>query len=269
MNLTVIGCSGSVPGPANPGSCYLVQARDPATARMTSIVLDLGNGSLGALQECLHPMDLDAVVLSHLHADHCIDVTALAVWAQYGPGRERREDPIQVYGPPATARRLGRAYGAEDEVDLSEVFDVRTVTDGVPFSVGPLQITPIAVRHPVPAFGFRVALEDGPVLAYTGDTDSCPALTPLMTGAGLVLADCAYVDGRDEQEGIHLSGSRAGEAATVAGGVGTLVLTHLTPWTDPDVVRAQARSTWAGALQVAEPGASYVLTEGAAPVRRR
>lgn len=269
LDVTVVGCSGSVPGPHSAGSCYLVQAA--VGGRTWSIVPDLGNGALGSLQRYVHPMELDAVLLSHLHADHCIDLTGLYVWARYGPqpaGKPARSR-LPVYGPEGTADRLARASEAqpvaqEVEADggLDAVFDFHVLADGCPFAVGPLQITPIAVRHPVPTFGFRVQIGAGPVLAYTGDTDSCPALTPLMTDAALVLADCAYVDGRDDQQGVHLSGSRAGAATAQAGGVGELVLTHLTPWTDPEVCLQQAARTWAGPLSIARPGSRYLLHPG-------
>ena len=99
----------------------------------------------------------------------------------------------------------------------------------------------------------------GRTLAYTGDTDLCDALTPLMTGADLVLADAAFVDGRDDTRGIHLSGSRAAEAAVRAGGVQRLMLTHMPSWNDPDVCCAQAAAVWPGEVEVAKPGATYVV----------
>jgi ribonuclease BN (tRNA processing enzyme) len=114
------------------------------------------------------------------------------------------------------------------------------------------------VEHPIEAYGFRVEAE-GRTLAYTGDTDLCDALTPLMAGADLVLADSAFVDGRDEIRGIHLSGSRAAEAAVRAGGVQRLMLTHIPSWNDPDQCRAQAAAVWLGDVEVAKPGATYTV----------
>ncbi|GMA85884.1 hypothetical protein GCM10025868_11340 [Angustibacter aerolatus] len=124
--------------------------------------------------------------------------------------------------------------------------------------VGPLTVTPVRVHHPVEAYGLRVEA-GGAVLAFTGDTDACEALSPLCTGADLVLADSAFVEGRDTVEGIHLSGRRAGAAVTAAGGVRRLVLTHVPPWNDVGVCLAEARSTWDGPLEAATPGAVYDL----------
>jgi ribonuclease BN (tRNA processing enzyme) len=122
--------------------------------------------------------------------------------------------------------------------------------------VGPLTITPLRVNHPVEAYGLRVE-HRGQVLAYTGDTDSCDALKSLCHNASLVLADSAFVDGRDVEEGVHLSARRAAEAVAGAGGVQRLVLTHLPPWNDPADCLAQARAVWDGPLEVARPGSSY------------
>ena len=124
--------------------------------------------------------------------------------------------------------------------------------------VGPFTVTAHRVNHPVEAYGFRVAA-DGAVLAYTGDTDACDALGPLLAGASLALADSAFVDGRDTATGIHLSGSRAAAAAVEAGGVERLVLTHIPAWNDPEVCRAQAASVWDGPLDVAASGSVWEL----------
>ncbi|WP_311197910.1 MBL fold metallo-hydrolase [Ornithinimicrobium sp. INDO-MA30-4] len=85
------------------------------------------------------------------------------------------------------------------------------------FRVGPFSLLPILVNHPVTAFGYRVSCA-GATVAYTGDTDTCPELSPLMADADLVLADSAFVEGRESASGVHLSGRRAAQAAVAAGG---------------------------------------------------
>ena len=99
----------------------------------------------------------------------------------------------------------------------------------------------------------------GRVLAYTGDTDTCDELDELMTGAHLVLADAAFVDGRDTVPDIHLSGRRAAEAAVRAGGVRRLMLTHIPAWNDPEVCREQAAAVWPGDVELAQADATYCL----------
>jgi ribonuclease BN (tRNA processing enzyme) len=257
VRVTVVGCSGSVPGPRSPASCYLVEADGTdadGSTRTWRVLLDLGNGALGPLQRYTDPMALDAVLLSHLHADHFLDLCGLYVMLKYQPpvvlGRS-----VRVWGPSDTAGRLARAYDLADP-GMAPYLAVSTWSPGRPVHIGPFTVTPYRVEHPVEAYGLRVE-HDGRVLAYTGDTDACDALTPLCRDADLVLADSAYVEARDDGAGVHLSGRRAATSVVRAGGVRRLVLTHLPPWNDPDVCAAEAREVWDGPLDVARPGATY------------
>jgi ribonuclease BN (tRNA processing enzyme) len=91
MRLTVIGCSGSFPGPASAASCYLLEADG------FRLVIDMGNGALGALQRYAPLFGVDAIALSHLHADHCVDVYSYSIARTYAP--DGPQPPIPVYGP--------------------------------------------------------------------------------------------------------------------------------------------------------------------------
>ncbi len=87
MRLTVVGCAGSFPGPDSPASCYLLEADG------FRLVIDIGNGSLGALQKYTGLFDVDAVCLSHLHADHCVDLYSYSVARTYSPAGPQPADP--------------------------------------------------------------------------------------------------------------------------------------------------------------------------------
>lgn len=261
MRLVVVGCSGSLAGPSSPSSSYLVQAE--SEGRTWNLVLDLGSGALGPLQTYVSPDEIDAVVLSHLHPDHCVDLCGLYVWRRYGPDGQR-PDLLPVHGPPGAAQRVSLMYHGLERGAMESQYRFTDVVDAVPFTVGPFTVTPYAVNHPVEAFGYRVEA-DGAVLAFSGDTDECDNLSPLLHGADLALVDSAFVDGRDTTPGIHLSGSRAATAAVRAGGVRQLVLTHLPPWNDPEVCRAQASAVWPGEVELARPGTAYELDRGRTP----
>lgn len=255
VDLTIVGCSGSFAGPASPASCYLVRATHEG--RTWAVTLDLGNGALGALQRHLDPCTLDAAFVSHLHVDHCIDLCGLYVMRRYSPtGMPQRRLP--VHAPAGALEHLANAYGNRAHESLPESFDLTDLLDRQPIVVGPFTVTPFAVLHPVPAFGFRVQA-GGRTLVYTGDTDDCPALEPLMAGADLVLADAAFIEQRDRLRGIHLTGRRAAQAAVRAGGVGRLMLTHLPPWNDPQVCRAEAQEVWPGEVELAAPDVTYAV----------
>ena len=257
MRVTVIGCSGSFAGPDSPASSYLVQV--DADGRTWSVLLDLGNGALGPLQRHLDPAELDAVFISHLHPDHCVDVLGLYVTRKYRPGGPV-PGRLPVHAPTEAENRFALMYHGLERTGMTKEFVVHELADAQETRVGPLTVTAYRVKHPVEAYGFRVEA-DGAVLAYTGDTDTCPGLLPLLAGADLVLADSAFVDGRDDATGIHLSGSRAAQAAIDAGGVRRLVLTHLPSWNDPAVCLEQAASVWSGPLEVAQPGRTYQVKD--------
>lgn len=265
MRLRVVGCTGSMSGPQSPASSYLVQATgpDPRTgaSRTWNVVMDLGPGSFGALWTHIDPSDLDAVVFSHCHADHMGDVISLHVHRRWGPGRGR--PPIVVAGPDGVLDRIRQFDGVGAEEDYHTEFAVHTLRDAESLRVGPMVVTPAAAWHSVPAFGVRV---EGPSdrdpartasLFYTGDTDECDTIIRGATGADLFLSEAGFTCA-DAARGIHMTGARAGEAA-VRAGVGRVVLTHIQPWTDPDEVVADARSTWKGALEVASAGACFAL----------
>jgi ribonuclease BN (tRNA processing enzyme) len=253
VRLTVVGCSGSFAGPTSPASSYLVRAEQ--AGRTWSIVLDLGNGALGPLQRHVDLADLDAVFVSHLHPDHCVDICGLYVTRKYRPGGGV-PGRLPVHAPRGAERRFALMYHGLEHDGMTGELEVHELADAQVTQVGPLTVTAYRVNHPVEAYGFRVEA-DGAVLAYAGDTDSCDTLTPLLTGADLALMDSAFVDGRDDVVGVHLSGSRAAKAAAEAGGVQRLMLTHIPPWNDPEVCRAQAAAVWSGPLDLAVPVETY------------
>ncbi|QIK74064.1 MBL fold metallo-hydrolase [Nocardioides piscis] len=244
--LTVVGCSGSYPGPDSPASCYLLEAEH--AGRTTRILLDLGNGALGQLHHYVDPLTIDAVFLSHLHADHCLDLCGYYVMRKYHPtGAQPR---IPVWGPSDTAGRMARAYDLPVDPGMSEEFDFRT--HGEPVEVGPFLVETVPVAHPVEAYALKVTV-GGRTLVYSGDTAACPALTELATGADVLLCEASFRDADDNPPDLHLTGSECGSTATTAG-VGRLVLTHVPPWHDAQVALAEARTTWQGPLDLATAG---------------
>lgn len=244
--LTVIGCSGSYPGPEAAASSYLLEAEHED--RTVRILLDLGNGALGELHHYVDPLTIDAVFLSHLHADHCLDMCGYYVMRKYHPtGAQPR---IPVWGPGDTAGRLARAYDLPLDPGMTEEFDFRPHGEAV--TVGPFVVESRPVVHPVDAFALKVTV-GGRSLVYSGDTGACPELTELATGADLLLCEASFRDGVDNPPDLHMTGSECGTTATEAG-VGRLVLTHIPPWHDRQDALTEARTTWDGPLDLAAAG---------------
>lgn len=260
MRLTVVGCSGSYPGPYSPSSCYLLEAHEPdpqhpgaPEGRTWRILLDLGNGALGALHRYADPLTIDAVFLSHLHADHCLDLCGYHVLRKYHPlGPAPR---IPVWGPRGTAARMARAYDVAIVPGLSGEFDFMTWQPPTPVRLGPFQVEAIPVTHPVVAYALRVTCE-GAVLAYSGDSGPCEGLVTAARDADLFLGEASFQEGGQNPPDLHLTGRDVGEIATQAG-VGRVVLTHIPPWHDPQVSLTEARGSFAGQVHLARAGDVY------------
>lgn len=255
MRLTIIGCSGSYPGPESPASCYLLEADvgDGDEKRTWRILLDLGNGSLGALQRHVDPLSIDAVLISHLHPDHCNDICGFYVLRKYHP--HRVVERIPVYGPTGVAQRMAEAYGSPDGDAMSDVFDFTEYAG--PVTVGPFTVLPIPVDHPVEAYGLRVTVGSSS-LGYSGDTAPCDGLDRVAANVRLFLCEASFREVDDNPPGIHLTGVDAGSAAARAR-ANRLVVTHVPPWFDADVMLAEARTAYSGPIDLARSGATYDL----------
>ena len=254
MKLTVVGCSGSFPSAESACSSYLVEADG------YRLLLDMGNGALGELQRHCGLYDLDAIVLSHLHADHCIDMCGYFV-ARYYRHEGGRCEPIPVYGPQGTERRLNAAYGdTPSDSAMSEVFDFRTLTARRHLRAGPL--LGVARRR------WRTRSRRMPSASCTRTAaapsstrvtpDRASALGDLARHADLFLCEASFTHGKEAIPDLHLNGREAGECAQAAG-VGRLVLTHVPPWTDAKVNLRDAKDVFEGPVELARPGAVYEL----------
>ncbi|QOR71902.1 MBL fold metallo-hydrolase [Ruania alkalisoli] len=254
MRLIVLGCSGSVSAPDSASSSYLVEADDGA--RTWRVVLDLGSGAFGQLLGQGEPASVDAVLFSHLHADHMVDAAAMHVYLRYGP--QGPYPVMPVYGPSETAARIAQVCGNGETVDGE--FEFRSWVTGQEVRIGPMVIRVHEVRHPVPAYAIRIEGpgEDGgrAVLTYSGDTDTCEGLIEAAREADLFLCEAAFSEPCSAPRGIHLTGRRAGQSAARAG-ARHLLLTHIQPWVDSSAVAAEAGSEYGGPVDLARPGALW------------
>ena len=250
MKLTVLGCSGSVPGPESPASGYLLEADG------YRLLLDLGHGAFGALQRVCRPADVDAIVVSHLHADHCIDLTAYIVALRYGgdgfrcTGPERR---IPLVGVPGTRDRLEAAYDPlARKLGLQELFAFTTPTQS---ELGPFRVSYAPMNHPTPTNAVRVEYGDRS-LVYSADTGESTELVELAQGADVLLCEASV--GRDEEQvpDLHLTGRQAGEHAARAG-VDRLIVTHVPPWNSRQEAVDDAAAAFHGVVEAAVAGGEY------------
>lgn len=158
------------------------------------LVIDFGGGVLGALQRHVDPGSVH-VLLSHLHADHCLDLPGLFVWRRYHPSVAIKPfDKGLLYGPSDTWSRMGAAsspYGGEID-DITDIFDVRAWVDGEPVTFGELSVQPGLVSHPTESYGMRITDPSGALLVYSADTGYCDAVIELARGADVFLCEASW-----------------------------------------------------------------------------
>jgi len=254
MDLTVLGRSPASPNPGEACAGYLVEG---GGAR---VLVDIGPGVVAELLRRHHPDELDAIVVSHMHADHMLDLVTLRY---VYPWRARpRDQRLRVVMPPGSAdqllelaRGVGNPRHFEDSFRLSE-HDGRS---SVRF--GGLDLTPVETVHFIPCWGFRIEA-DGSRLSYTADTAPCEALVDLADDADLLLSEATLrsleEDAHPPEQRGHLLPAEAGEAAR-EGRAKRLMLTHLPVDGAADEPRRAAAATFESAVEIAEPGRTYAI----------
>jgi ribonuclease BN (tRNA processing enzyme) len=248
VELTVLGCAGTFPGPSSPCSSYLLEHDG------FRLVVDMGAGSLGALQRHVGLLDVDAVYVSHLHADHCIDLVAYSYARRYHP--DGVPPVLPVYGPAGTRERICNSFETPPRDGLLDVYDFREVEVGSR-TIGPFRVDTVRSNHPVECHAMRLTA-GGRSMTYSGDTGACPDLVELARGTDLFLCEASWTHRPENPPGVHLSGREAGEHAAQAG-VGRLVVTHLVAWADPEAVVAEARAAFDGPVEQARCGTTTTV----------
>jgi ribonuclease BN (tRNA processing enzyme) len=247
VKLTIIGCAGTFPGPESPCSSYLVEQDG------FRLLVDAGNGSTGVLQRTIGLLEIDAVLISHLHGDHYLDLVTYTYARRYHP--DGSPGCLPVHGPSDVKEHLAGAFGRPVEDLLSAVYEFHPVDGPGRIGVGPFDIELGRVNHPVETYGMRITA-GGRTLAYSADTGVSDELVKLARAADMFLCEASYLDGDDNPPDIHLTGREAAEHAARAG-VGRLMLTHLVPWGDPARTLAAATDAFDGDIQIASSGAEF------------
>jgi ribonuclease BN (tRNA processing enzyme) len=249
VKLTVVGSAGTFPGPASACSSYLVEHEG------FRLLLDVGNGSIGALQTACGLLGPDAVIVSHLHGDHYLDLVTYTYARRYHPAGAAPILP--VFGPSLIHEAMIRAYGKGIDSLLDEVYTFHPVDHDQKVAVGPFEVELRRVNHPVETYGMRVAA-GGRTLAYSADSGLCDALVTLAKGVDLFLCEASYLDGEDNPPNIHLTGREAAEHA-IRADTGRLLLTHLVPWGDEARTVGEATAAYDGDLAVARSLDAYEI----------
>lgn len=242
MDLTVLGAGPAYTDrPGATGAAYLVREGD------TAILLDLGQGSFPRLAAEIEPSSLDAVVVSHLHPDHFIDLVPLRHYLRWEFSPTRR---VRVLGPRDLAARLDALHATAGFA--AEALDVVALGETV-VPIGELGIEARLVTHTDESYAFRVAAADGrPGLVYSGDCGRAHDLVPLIRDGDTLLVEASFGPGPVVPGAEHLDGPAIAElvAATRPGRV---LLTHIQMGYDPEETVRIVQRGFDGPVDVVEP----------------
>ncbi|WP_437034822.1 MBL fold metallo-hydrolase [Streptomyces sp. enrichment culture] len=215
---------------------------------------DAGTGTFAELRRHTDPARTDAVWISHLHADHSAD--PLTAFHGLAHGGLTPPAPVPVYAPDGCAQRVAGFLGRPDAGFLGGILDVRPLHDGHVARHGGLTLTARAVVHDGAAHGLRAECA-GRVLAHSGDSGPCPALTEPARGADLFLCG-ADVDEHRDSERVHLTPEDAGATARAAGAE-RLLVAHAWPTLTPEAATARAAAAFGGPTATAREGRTHAV----------
>ncbi len=253
LRMRVVGSSPSVQRPGRACSSYLLRSRDAA------VLLDIGSGALGNLHLAIDYPQLDAVIVSHMHADHFLDLIPLRYGLKYGP--LLRDGRMPLWLPPGGSRILRTitgAFSSEGSNDfLDEVFEVREYDPSRPLEINDMRLTFRRTRHYIDTFAAR-AERGGSSIVYSSDTAPCEEVIDLARDCSLFL--CEATIGLGDEQGLrgHLTAEEAGQMARRAG-AHRLVLTHYSSTYAPDELVEAAQSEFKGRVSIADDGLELSL----------
>jgi ribonuclease BN (tRNA processing enzyme) len=257
VRLTVLGKSPAWEDAGGACSGYLVEQGD------YTLLIDCGNGVVGKLRERIACDELDQILISHIHADHVLDLVPLGYALTLDRPSGAAPEQVRLALPPGGSealRRLVAVWGSDRLIDSA--FAPADYETG-----GGLELGPLRVRlHEVPHFTLTHAIEliapSGGRLVYGADCRSNERLERAARGAEVLLAEATLRDADDEagppERRGHMSAAEAAELAERAG-VGRLVLTHFSDSLDPGRILAEAEARFSGAVELAATGSSWEL----------
>jgi ribonuclease BN (tRNA processing enzyme) len=243
VELTVLGAQGTWPGAGGENCGYLL------THDGYHLQMDAGTGTFARLQQVVGVDDVGAMLITHGHPDHFVDIIPTFYARHYGrlghPG-------LELWSPGGFTDLAASLVSEKGRNVMAEAFDFREAGPGEVFELGPFRITPFEMQHiGVFSLGYRIEA-GGVVFAYTGDTGPCDAAIALGREADLFLCEATYQND-SKLYPFHLSAAQAGGVATAAG-TDHLVLTHLTPDLDQRISIREAAETFTGPIDIAVPG---------------
>ncbi|HEV2753341.1 MAG TPA: MBL fold metallo-hydrolase [Solirubrobacteraceae bacterium] len=250
MRITVLGKSPSWSDAGGACSGYLVEEADAA------LLLDCGNGVFGKLRQHRPYAQIDAVVISHLHADHFLDLVPFSYALTHGPSADGARPALHL--PPGGRAGLRRVVGTWGPQELVEgAFTVHEYRSDETLEIGPLRVRFTRVPHFTVTHAVQVSDRAGARFTFGADTGPSDDLVAFAAGTDLLMLEATLAEPDAEPRG-HLMPAEAGEHAARAG-ARRLVVTHLTDEADPAWALREAQGAYQGPVELAAEGAVYEL----------
>lgn len=243
FQIKIIGWWGAYPGPGEATSGYLLQSGG------RRILIDCGSGVLSQLQKHLALDEIDAVVLSHYHADHMADLYCLQYASRVSMTLGRRKKPLVVYGHAEDDHFAGLSY--------LEYCVGRAIDTDTPLHLGENAFSFWRNNHPAPCYSMRIE-KRGRVLTYIADTEWTETLIDAARDADLLICESSLYN---EYKGVvpgHLTAGEAGRIARDAN-VGKLVLSHLPHFGNHLDLVKQAAEVFDGPVELAQTGQNLAI----------
>jgi ribonuclease BN (tRNA processing enzyme) len=245
VELTILGTHGMYAGPGGATAGYLLRHDG------FSLWIDLGSGTLANLQRHVAPLDVGAVIVSHRHPDHFVDLFPYLYARVYGSDEKVNGTPL--FGPPELFDKVAHLLSGAGADEMGTSFALNEVRPGQGFEAGPFRVRTALMAHPVPTIGLRVEA-GGKVFAYTADTGPTEAITGLAQGVDLLLSEATWQeDGTPFPPDVHLTAKQAGEHAARAN-ARRLMLTHIKPTLDRERTREETATAFDGEILLATEG---------------
>jgi ribonuclease BN (tRNA processing enzyme) len=252
VQITVLGKSPSWQDAGGACSGYLIQQDGYA------LVLDCGNGVFSKLRRFHDYSEVDAVLISHLHADHFLDLVPFSYALIHGPRHRRAQSRAALYVPDGGRDLLRRVVGSWGDPELIETaFELREYSAAEPPSPGPLQVRVSEVPHYTRTFAVQLSNGHGS-FTFSADCGPNDALVELAKNADLLLIEATLPQAGQDSERGHMTAREAGEHGRRAG-TRRLVITHISDELDAESARAEAQEGFGGPVELAREGAVYTV----------
>lgn len=227
MKLTVIGSLGGFPVDGKATSSFLLESKD------FKMLIDCGSGALLSLQHVIYPLELDAVLLTHFHADHVADVGVLQHFWQLAPGHKKQK-LLPIYASSSDKINF-------NSLDWPNATKKRSLDVENGMQIGPFKINFLKTKHPVETYALRIhEINNKHDLVYTSDTAMTEEIIKFSENADVLLADTNFFENKEGQK-WHLTTKETATLANKAK-INKVILTHLPPFKDSSELKQEVKS---------------------------